>query len=110
MKTVGRSGIFICNFSEDISISKSGFIVVHSFLSPQNKVQEKNVVECSWFGPVIQCIEYPGYTFDKDVSDQAFIGIPALSKRFEGKYQCQVVGNDDSDDQWCNYEYQGKLS
>ncbi|KAK7446762.1 hypothetical protein BaRGS_00040242, partial [Batillaria attramentaria] len=79
IKTMGQSGLLACEFSENIARTRHGFVVLRYDLHAANTPE--------------------GYVFDKQVSKVLFVAIPKLTHDLEGRYVCQVIGNDDSDDE-----------
>ncbi|KAK7440942.1 hypothetical protein BaRGS_00040592 [Batillaria attramentaria] len=80
IQTMGQSGLLACEFSENIARTRHGFVVL------RYDVHAANTPE--------------GYVFDKQVSKVLFVAIPKLTQDLEGRYVCQVIGNDDSDDEF----------
>ncbi|KAK7446763.1 hypothetical protein BaRGS_00040243 [Batillaria attramentaria] len=97
-----ESGDLICWFSENIAESQHSF-VVHRY--NVDHTETTPVVHCTWIAQGLACTSESGYVFNKEVSAIALIEIPHLTKHVEGKYVCQVVGNDNTDDEVCEYQY-----
>lgn len=109
VRTTGKSGQLICQFSTNISEGQYDFLVQRYNLDGTNQ-QPEIVVNCRWFMRIgLDCDVIQGYVFDKKVWNMLIIDIPALSQKHEGRYMCQVLDEDNvkNEDNTCEYKYTG---
>ncbi|XP_025113456.1 uncharacterized protein LOC112575691 [Pomacea canaliculata] len=78
-----------CYFPEDLSKSRTDFIVYH-----QSSQGSAAVLNCTWDANILNCITSQGFHFDRRVSRYLNLTITKASKAHEGTYSCQSSGSE----------------